>query len=590
MTSTSASRQVRSARNALAEALGLGETYPLRDLPVTAEPPVAAFGSIARVSIDDSERAIAYRLLDQDAKPLPRGATPEGVGTGASLVIDTPPISDDITFTVRATRPSGREAMLFGTAQVRVGLDASLPVALVPAGAVPTVIDYQATVEVEVGGSQEGVTYRLVGRPSPDPAAPDDAAAMATDIALSAPAGVAGTGGAIRMISVPLSEDTVLHVRASKVFGGSNPRPTQATLLKATLAIFVRPNAALAVAATPVVVDHGGQAAVTVTAAQAGVSYTLHGKAIADAEFSRVSPPDPATLAVPTPDGDVRVVVPPVTTAWEAPAGYKPLADAVAGTGVDLALPVPPLFADTSIVVEARKTHASGPDAFTSAERLSQPAAVLVRPNPKPPLRLAARVTDGKLVELSAVGGQPGVFYALAGTKKLGELYLHKANPADPALNKGVGSLAMAVDFVVAASSQVDATSAAPPPVPRLDLKPLALPVDLAVTARRAMTGLAADLGKVTVAPLPAAEVQPAQVQPGKSATVTIAAAIASERYAILVDGKRVADPVPGAGAPLSLDTGPLAPGKRVELWAMADTPDAPVQVERMTPLAITVG
>ena len=49
MTSTSASRQARSARNALAEALGLGESYPLRDLPVTAEPPVASYGSIARV-------------------------------------------------------------------------------------------------------------------------------------------------------------------------------------------------------------------------------------------------------------------------------------------------------------------------------------------------------------------------------------------------------------------------------------------------------------------------------------------------------------------------------------------------------------
>jgi hypothetical protein len=591
VTSTSANRQVRSARNALAEALGLGETYPLRDLPVTAEPPVAAYGSIARVAIEDSERTLAYRLLDQEARPLPRGAEPEGIGTGAAIAIDSPAIADDITFTVRATRPNGRVAMLVGTAQVRVGLDASLPVTLVPPGAVPTVIDHGATVEVEIAGSQEGVIYRLAGRPSPDPAAPDDASAMSADVPLSAPAGVAGTGGPIRIASVPLFDDTVVHVRASKVFGGSKPRPTQATLLQATLPIFVRPDAGLAVAAAPVIVDHGGQAAVEVAASQPGVAYTLHGRAIADAEFSRRDPPDPATVSVPTPDGDVRVVTPPPTPVWAAPPGYGPLADPVVGTGAALSLPVPPRLADTAIVVEARKSHAAGTDAFTSAERLHQPAVVLVRPDPSPPLRLAARVIKGKLAELSATGGEAGVFYAIAGPKRLGELYLHQNSPDDAALNKGIGALAVTVDLVVAAESPAQATSAAPPPVPRLELKPLALPAELAVTARRAMTGLTTALGKVAVTAPPAVEVKPAAVEPGKSATVTIAEPLAAERYAIMVDGKRVADPVPGAGAPLSLDTGRLAAGSRVELWIKADAPaDAAIEIERLVPLDIAVG
>ena len=57
-----------------------------------------------------------------------------------------------------------------------------------------------------------------------------------------------------------------------------------------------------------------------------------------------------------------------------------------------------------------------------------------------------------------------------------------------------------------------------------------------------------------------------------------------------MVDGKRVADPVQGGGAPLALDTGPLASDSRVELSVLADAADAAVQVERLVLLDITVG
>ncbi len=102
--STSASRQFRSARNALAEALALGTTYPLRDLPVIGEPPVVPFGGTAQISIEDSEPDVAYRLQDQAGQPLPGRARAEAVGTGGTLAIATPAISEDATFTVRATR------------------------------------------------------------------------------------------------------------------------------------------------------------------------------------------------------------------------------------------------------------------------------------------------------------------------------------------------------------------------------------------------------------------------------------------------------------------------------------------------------
>lgn len=585
---TSASRQARSARNAIAEALGLGETYPLADLPVSAEPPVVAFGLVAQIGIQDSERTVVYRLLNQDAQPLPNGAKPEAQGSGSTIAIETPAIAEDITFTVHAVRPNGREAMLSGTGEIRVGLDDSLSAAVVPAGAVPIVIDHGATVDVEVANSQEGVTYRLVARPAGDTAPPDDAAAMTADISLSPAAGTPGTGAAIRLTSIPLLDDTVVCVRAVKTFGGN--KPTQTTLLKMKIPVFVRPDSTLAVAAKPVIVDYGGKAAIRIGAAAQGVSYTVHGKAVADREFSRLDPPDPATLAIPTPDDLVHVVTPVSSIAWEEPPGFQKLGDPAVGAGAALSLPLPELHADTMVVVEARKSHGAGPESFTSAERLDQLAAVLVRPNPKPPLRLAAVVTDGKMTQLTAVGGQPGIFYSVSAAAPLGQLYLHQPDPDDPMLNKGVGALAVNVDFVVAAGTPPAATSIGPPPLPRLDIDPVALPVEIKIQARRAMTGLTADLGKAVVAPLPKAEVQPPAVAAGQSAKVVIAEPVAGELYAVALDGRLVADPVKGAAAPLSLDTGPLTPGMRVELGATAGEGDAPIQVERLAPLAVTIG
>src|SRR4051812_47660320 len=110
---TSASRRARTSRNAMAEALGLGKAYPLRDLPVRAEPPVAAYGTVAKVLVTDSEPGVSYLLLDQDGKPLGGGAGPEGAGTGGELSIDSPEIEEDIRFTIHTKRPSGGTAILF---------------------------------------------------------------------------------------------------------------------------------------------------------------------------------------------------------------------------------------------------------------------------------------------------------------------------------------------------------------------------------------------------------------------------------------------------------------------------------------------
>ncbi len=585
--STPASRQFRSARNMLAEALGLGEAYPLRDLPVIADPPIVPFGGTAAVTIADSERKVTYRLLDQAGQPLPGGGGPQGTGSGDTLSIASPEVGEDVSYMIGAARPNGRTAKLFEVAAIKVGLDASLPAGVVSVSGSPAVVDHGALITVAVEHSQEAVTYSLIARPVPDTAAPDDVAAIASDIKLSAAAGVGGTGGTIAITSVALNDDVILRVRAVKTFGGRNPRPPQTVLLTMPLPVYVRPDAGLAVAVNPAIVDHGGGASVVVTKAVAGVSYRLHARAIPDADFSRREPPDPATLAVPTPDGDVRIVLPAPTDAWEEPAGFAPLGDAVAGAGAALTLPAGTFARDTLLIVEARKPHGSGNGGLTSAERLTAVAAVLARPAAKPGLRLEAIIIDDKLVALHGLAGEAGVFYAIKAPAALGELYFHQIDPADATRNKGIGALAIAIDMVPAAGAAGVDTSQAPPPTPRLSVASLPLPATLKLAARRAMTRLTADLGAIDISPMPAVQVPAAPIVAGSSAKVVIAQPVAGERYRLLVAGQPVAEPVIGGAAAISLDTGALAAGAIVELWAASGDAGAAITVERRTLLAI---
>lgn len=588
--STSASRQVRSARNALIEALGLGETFPLRDLPISVEPPVVPFGGKARLAIDDSERAVIYRLLDQEGQSLPQGVVAEITGTGGLAVFETPAIAEDATFMLGATRSNGRTTLLFERASVKVGLDADLAVAVTPTALDPLIVDHGAVLEIEVGRSQEGVTYRLVGRPVPDPAAADDAGAVAADIALSAGADINGTGGAIRLPSIPLVDDITIHVRASKAFGGRIRRATQTVLLTRRIRAHVRADIGPAITIVPPVVDHAGSASLEIAGSQAGVRYTVHARPVADAEFSRALPPPADTIAVATAADDVRITAPAPGTIWALPPGFIPVGAAVAGTGAGIGLPLPALIVDQLLIVEAEKRHGSEPSGFVSAERLATVAGVLVRPDPQPALVLAAVVVDGALVRVTAVGGQPGVFYLLSAAGPLGELYCHQVDPGDGARNKGVGAIAVSVDFVVAEGVVEATTAKAPPPRASLDLAPLALPLSLNVTARRAQTSLTSDCGRVAIALPATVSVEPKRAAAGAEAKVTIAPSDASDLHVVLVDGKPVADPVPGNGGALVLGTGSLARNARVVLALTATRPGPGIGVVRWLPLAIEIG
>jgi len=93
---------VRNARNRLIDLLGIGDTYPLVDLNVVADQLKVPFGGKAKIPIQNAQAGVTYELCDPKGQPL--GAAFKADGSDATLVIDTPNVSEDVTYRIRRRR------------------------------------------------------------------------------------------------------------------------------------------------------------------------------------------------------------------------------------------------------------------------------------------------------------------------------------------------------------------------------------------------------------------------------------------------------------------------------------------------------
>jgi len=86
---------LRAARDRLLDLLGIGQTYPLRDLAVRDEQLTVAFNTAAKVPIEDSQLDVLYQLhYDQTlVERTPAGEEGAGVpieaqGTGDTIQLE----------------------------------------------------------------------------------------------------------------------------------------------------------------------------------------------------------------------------------------------------------------------------------------------------------------------------------------------------------------------------------------------------------------------------------------------------------------------------------------------------------------------
>jgi hypothetical protein len=494
---------VRDARDRLIDLLGIGQTYPLRDLAVRDEQLTVAFNTSAKVPIEPSQLGVVYQLYDSDNKPV-TGA--EVQGNGNQAIIETPKIQEDITYTIYAKKLlTGRATYLRATATVKVGLDVTLqawirnappldPAIENPAPTDPRIVQYGAGVEVELRNSQEGVDYRLVSFADASPGTEP----KETEVSVAT---VRGDLRNIVLRSKALFEDTDIRIRATKVFDPSENRPTQTALLDIVLPLKVRANPALPVSVEPGIVDFNQQATITVANTQRSARYQLYIRKIPDRDFVRATVPATQVLKVSvTGKPDVQVRKPPRGDTWSTPDGYKALGEFQPGLGGELRFSLRDLTDDSIVIVQARKEH-QATSVMPSAVQLEQAAVILVRPNPAPDLKLQALSAAGTI---QASGGQPGVFYYFRvdpnGQDVAAPVYFHKRDDNDQSVNKGIEQLAIEIDFVIARTWSLEKTGTSsglaqtPPELPVLEASGLDSGAVLHVRAVKAQTGVSVEL------------------------------------------------------------------------------------------------
>lgn len=566
--------RARAARDRVIDLLGFGRTYPLRDLPVVDRVFVGP-GKPATISIGWSQVDVVYGLYDRETgAPLEVGGQPvEARGDGGTLELVTPPIVEDFTCRIQAVKIDGRGSeraravWLRGMVRVEEGIDPSLvarirrplldPGIVDPRPSDARIVDYGATVEVEVLVSQEGVEYTLV----------DDAE---HDTVLSQDT-VIGTSGTIVLRSRVILEDVDLRVHCVKAVGDPQNPSKQVGLLALVLPLRVRANPAVGAALVSAIVEHGAGTVLRLEGTQRSVDYRVWRRRLRDAEFVFVAPPPAATMEVVDGERTIRVTRPPAPHVWEDIPGFEPQGEARAGTGGVLELPIAASVEDALLLVQASKRHAMGPLAQevetqfrASAVQLDRALALLVRPDRRRALRAQVSVSgDATTGPLLLAEGQPGVFYELyAGdpSAPVGlEGYFHQRDDQDAHVNKGVGQLRVEVDFALARGSGSGEGERAAAPPPLVEIEALPLGTELRVVARKAMSGLEAEfVDSITIAPVPAIRVAPEIVAAGASARIVIEASVPGERYRLLRRDEIVGE-AEGTGDTLELGTGPLA-------------------------------
>ncbi|MEZ4731466.1 MAG: hypothetical protein R3E79_30480 [Caldilineaceae bacterium] len=638
---------LRDARDRLFELLGLGQPYPLPDLPLGSEQIKVAFNTTAKIAVANSQRGVRYQLhyKHEVVERTPQGdwvkRTPAGKwlkrtaqgewadhtpkdendvgepieldGDGATLLLETCKIQEDITFEIFAQKQrSGKRAYLHQTANIKVGLDTDLPAQIIDAALLepgndqptaPRIVAYGQTTTVAIQHSQEGVVYDLVTFPDPTHEAPTAAVALS---------GVQeGNLHTLTLVTQPLYEDTELRIRVTKTFEGA-VRSAEVELLTAKLPVKVRANPDLAVTVEPTpIVDFQGQATLLLSATQRSARYQLFQRALRDRDFIHQPAPDKAVMRVSVSDAaPVQVANPASDAIWNG-VGYTAVGEPQAGSDGELRFPLPALTTDALLLVGVEKAHlAQAAQAEQPARQvasrlqLTQAALVLVRPDPAPPLRLQVWLTDaGTTGELLVTDGQPGVFYAFRLAPDGAELglpaYFHQRDDQDNQVNKGLEQLALEVDLVVARDPAEplagDDLAQKPPAPPLVMTGPLPVGASLQVRATKAQTGVSTLLNTPYQLPSgPEVTLAEAVVDFGGKTSIRMKSSAGKgsrskgsrsksnrteEFYQLFLDGNPLGDPV---GRERLLETPPLTQDAIFDLVITPDDPTVMIRVLRL--------
>ena len=611
-------KHVRDTRDRLTDLLGIGRTFPLRDLDVKDERLTVPFDAAAKIPIEISQVDVLYSLFQKDGSPVNRVAEEpaEARGNGETLILDTPAILEDVTYDIRAARIKGTKidpksvVYLHQTATVKVGLDVSLEAEILeaelldptidsPTQADPRIVNYGNGVDILLKESQEGVDYR------PVVLVKANGASEFEEVALS-DTPVRGTRDDIVLHVAAVHEDVDIRIRALKTFDPAEGRPDQTDLLDVVLPLKVRANKANAVTAAPAnIVDFRQNVTIIIADSQVSATYRIYQRILRDRNFFHGDFPEDDLIRVRVPDEpDVQISKPLLPSVWQVPEGYLPVGDFKSGNGSDLELPLEAMTEDSLIIVQAQKEHltsVNGQDTskLPSAVPLQQSAVILVRPDPAPEIGLRVPVEGNSTGRsLRVFNGQPGVFYYLRDSRDGKDIglpaYFHQRDDHNDQLNKGLGQLKIEVDLVPAtdpirddAEALTDPATEVPQP-PLIEISPVTLDAELELHAVKAQTRVSASLTQTASIPAgPKVTALSPIVDHGGTTRIRIKASRVDEVYQLIQEGKAPGNIIEGNGNNRNLNTGPLTHDTRFEL--LVTRPDIPVVVVRVISVTVQV-
>ena len=455
--------KLRAARDRVVQLLGLGLPYPLRDLNLLY-PPMIAFDQSATIQIEDGQIGVLYQLCDEDGNPIVVNGNrfevrPQASGADEKVLLSTPQIHKDITFTILAIREGGDplmrlEVYLNQAVSLKSGIDPNLLVTFQPMGnqivsGNQIITDYESQVTIRVEKSQEGISYELV------------TGTEGNRTTLSAPQ--KGNTDVITLTStVNFTADTPLNILAYRT---ANRRV--ASLLNTNLSVKVRPNPAVAITLQPLIIDYGTEATLSLSGHQATASYQLYKRELKPADY--LAETSAGNIEIHTDEArHVFIKAPENITDWEVANGFVPVAEFTENSGI-LSISTGPLPEDTLFIVRATKSENG------QSLQLDQAVVVLVRPDRSPIVTVSS--TQAEMIEISNT--QKGVAYQL----RAGDVLVNP--PGYHVTDRGVNTTRLEVDFVV--EGQGD-------PVLLMPTGPITETTTFNVLASKIFTGLSAQL------------------------------------------------------------------------------------------------
>ncbi len=469
----------------------IGWPAPILDLPVP-KGLMTAPETRATIVLGNAQPGVKYQLRDRDDNALP-GADELDPDSAGRVTFETDILQQDTVFRIKAIKKGPkdrqREGLLINRVLVRVGIQTdNLGIRFSE-----TEIDFDTKPTVIIENSQPEVQYQLIGA---------DGSGLSGIVPGKA-------GEAILLETTDkLLDDTVIRVRATRL---NDTREIDEPGL-----VYVRPNPGLQVQITNRILGYNAEARVVVQNAQAGVSYRLYYREIADFEIIHTAGAVSGEIGIALPDGLPAVRLD-ASAAVHTQGRWDNLPETAVASGGNQMLPGVTVREDTWFRVEALKRHANGH--VHRSVFLERIGAVVVRPNPAiEAILLTQQPAAGSTAEVELRNAQAGVSYRLIrpdNTTAIGpEIYVHDTGESSPRRD-GIGNLVtgrssgmkVGVDFVVGASR--------PPQTVRLLSDPLnPVPAGLRVLARKVQTGLSVPLtatlqftppsgGRQTAAPKP---------------------------------------------------------------------------------------